>query len=187
MLCDKCKSKEARIYYTEIVGGKKIEQHLCEDCAAELTSFQKDIPLESILSGLFSMNSGNESICSRCGMSYQEFRRVGKFGCASCYKTFGRFLQGNLKRIQGAAVHTGKVPASLASRQLAEAEKNIIAKTGAAGTGRPEKDMARRLEQQLKEAVREEKYEEAARLRDQLREMRLSEEKGVGQECRKKD
>lgn len=55
MLCDRCKMKEAKIYYTEITGGKKIEQHLCEDCAAELTSFQKEIPLESLLSGLLGM------------------------------------------------------------------------------------------------------------------------------------
>ena len=40
MLCDRCKKREAKIYYTEVVNGEMKEQHLCEECAAECTRFR---------------------------------------------------------------------------------------------------------------------------------------------------
>lgn len=216
MLCDRCKMKEAKIYYTEITGGKKIEQHLCEDCAAELTSFQKEIPLESLLSGLLGMGSGGSRnhVCQVCGMSYQEFQKAGKFGCENCYKTFGRLHQGTLKRIQGATAHTGKIAASWQqeqaerqqeySRQEREAKQteaiqgdgeHILKETEKSEPSRNEKPGKTEpewfpLEQALKEAIAKEEYEEAARLRDEIRSIKASKdvpsfEKGGYDECPK--
>ena len=45
MLCDRCQKKEAKILYTEIINGTKKEQHLCEECAADYTSFQMEKPI----------------------------------------------------------------------------------------------------------------------------------------------
>lgn len=174
MLCDRCKMKEAKIYYTEITGGKKIEQHLCEDCAAELTSFQKEIPLESLLSGLLGIGSGSsrERVCQVCGMSYQEFQKVGKFGCENCYKIFGRLHQGTLKRIQGATAHTGKIAASWQQESFKQQEKQ-------------EQPDPLLLKKALEEAIAKEEYEEAARLRDEIRSIKASKEKGGCSECQK--
>ena len=155
MLCDRCKMKEAKIYYTEITGGKKIEQHLCEDCAAELTSFQKEIPLESLLSGLLGIGSGSsrERVCQVCGMSYQEFQKVGK-------------------RIQGATAHTGKIAASWQQESFKQQEKE-------------EQPDPLLLKKALEEAIAKEEYEEAARLRDEIRSIKASKEKGGCSECQK--
>ena len=221
MLCDRCKMKEAKIYYTEITGGKKIEQHLCEDCAAELTSFQKEIPLESLLSGLLGMGSGGSRnhVCQVCGMSYQEFQKAGKFGCENCYKTFGRLHQGTLKRIQGATAHTGKIATSWQQEQaerqqeysrqereakqteaiqgdgehiLKETEKKEIETSEPSINEKPRKTESEwfPLEQALKEAIAKEEYEEAARLRDEIRSIKASKdgtsfEKGECGECPK--
>ena len=47
MLCDICQTREAKIFYTEIVNGQKKEQHLCEQCASEYTP----IPINEIMGG----------------------------------------------------------------------------------------------------------------------------------------
>lgn len=192
MLCDRCKLKEAKIFYTEIVDGKKREQHLCEDCAAELTNFNKDLSLGSILSGLLasagigtetagsaagSQAAGSEVQCPTCGMSYPVFRHVGKFGCADCYAAFGELLQGNMKRIQGATVHTGKVPVLWQESEEEEATDQLPEDTSSAEATAelPEPEPAiEQLEHDLKAAILAEEYEEAARLRDLIRERRAS-------------
>lgn len=202
MLCDRCKMKEAKIFYTEIVDGKKREQRLCEDCAAELTNFNKDLSLGSILSGLLASagigtgstgsnaagdDTGSDIQCPVCGMGYPVFRHVGKFGCAECYKAFGKLLQGNIKRIQGSTEHTGKVPTS-----WVETETEAPAEQMTRQTSQPEpvqKEEQRptlaQLEHDLKAAILAEEYEEAARLRDEIRERRASEkEKGDAQDGR---
>lgn len=207
MLCDRCKMKEAKIFYTEIVDGKKREQRICEDCAAELTNFNKDLSLGSILSGLLASagigtgatgsNSGSDTTgsdiqCPSCGMSYPVFRHVGKFGCAECYKAFGKLLQGNIKRIQGSTEHTGKVPVSWVEPEPEESAEVIAEQTAEQMTGqmaeqssqpepeqKAEQPTLAQLEHDLKAAILAEEYEEAARLRDEIRERRAS-EKGKG-------
>lgn len=122
MLCDICHNKEAKIFYTEIINGKKKEQHLCEDCAAEYAVTLKDkkgneIPIGNILSGIFSnyakgmlAKQTTEQVCSNCGMSVSEFLKIGRLGCAECYNAFSMIIDKNLKTIQGADSHDGKTP-----------------------------------------------------------------------------
>ena len=43
-------------------------------------------------------------------MSYEDFRKVGRLGCAECYGTFKRSLGSLLKRIHGSPIHLGKAP-----------------------------------------------------------------------------
>ena len=132
MICGLCKTREARIFYTEIVNGKKKEQYLCEECAAKSTHFKLKTPfggqefsLGALLSGLFEgeqyeeeeegEEKGHDSVatgpaCDTCGMTYEEFKEKGQFGCAKCYHNFGRLLLKNMRNIQGSDVHTGKKP-----------------------------------------------------------------------------
>ena len=84
MLCDVCQTRQAKIFYTEIVNGQKKEQHLCEQCASEYTA----VPLNellggqglssvgSILSGILSSyakgkslknDDHKETVCPECG------------------------------------------------------------------------------------------------------------------------
>lgn len=177
MLCDKCHKREAKIYCTEIINGIKKEQYLCEQCAAEYASFQmngdsvkKDLPEGSLLSSLLEKGYKNQEekmdgvsmlTCEGCGMRYNEFLKNGRFGCPKCYSTFGKVFDKSLKQIQGSDSHHGKIPKGF----VTEADKvldNIS-------------DLDK-LTLKLQYAVEKEEFEEAARLRDIIRDMRSKKE-----------
>ena len=84
--------------------------------------------------------------CPDCGIKFMEFRAEGRLGCPHDYRVFGRGLLPLLQRVHGATRHVGKVAAK-----------------------RPGAIQRLRLRSQLREAIAREDYEEAARLRDQLR------------------
>lgn len=169
MLCDVCNKRDAKIYYTEIVNGKKKEQHLCEECAAEHTSFKiknpftnKEFSIGGLLSGILESYSTTENkeesspepVCKNCGMKYNEFLEHGKFGCSQCYQSFGKMLGKSFRTIHGADSHTGKKP------------KGYISETNRILNGLSEYD---KLSIQLQQAIEQEEFEEAARLRDAIK------------------
>ncbi|HCR39551.1 MAG TPA: hypothetical protein DIW41_01490, partial [Lachnospiraceae bacterium] len=88
MLCDKCRKRDAKVLYTEIINGVKKEQHLCEECAANYTTFQMEKPflnsefsLGDLLSTLFDNHPASDTknpvpnipdlVCSKCKMTYE--------------------------------------------------------------------------------------------------------------------
>jgi len=179
MLCDRCQKRDAKILYTEIINGVKKEQHLCEECATDYTSFQMEKPLmnsELTLGDLLSTLLDNYSpenkkktgeampvlTCNSCGTTYEEFTQKGRFGCAACYQSFNTQLGKMLKSIQGSEVHTGKRP------------KGYVTAT----SGRILKDITEteKLSMKLQEAIEKEEFEEAARLRDLIKQMKKEEE-----------
>jgi protein arginine kinase activator len=91
-------------------------------------------------------------VCPQCGLSYAEFRRLGRLGCEACYETFRDDLKPLLRRVHGSTAHAGAVPAHL-ERGL-ESRREI-----------------KRLRSELDLAVRREEYERAAELRDAIREI----------------
>ena len=178
MLCDRCQKREAKILYTEIINGVKKEQHLCEECATDYTSFQMEKPLmnsELTLGDLLSTlldnytaeskkTSGEEvpsQICDHCGTTYEEFIQKGRFGCANCYRSFGSQLGKTFKGIQGAELHTGKRPKGFAFTPSNPVRKDITE--------------AERLAMMLQEAIEKEEFEEAARLRDLIKQRKKEE------------
>lgn len=186
MLCGICKAREATVFYTEIVGGTKKEQYLCEECAAKSTSLRLKAPfggeefsLGGLLLGLFengSADAGGEEkteeagrglSCSGCGMTYAEFKEKGQFGCASCYKEFGRLLLRNMRNIQGSDAHTGKHPKNVVAHKAQTPEKEADETLSL--------DETQRLTLQLEQAVEREEYELAALLRDRIRERKRQE------------
>ena len=129
MLCDICQTRQAKIFYTEIVNGQKKEQHLCEQCASEHTM----VPLNellggqglssvgSILSGILSSyardrgkelqnEKHSETRCPECGTTESEFLKTGRTGCPVCYNVFKDMIAKNFKTMQGGMTHTGKEP-----------------------------------------------------------------------------
>lgn len=123
MLCDICHTREAKIFYTEIINGEKHEQHLCEECASTTPSFGlkdkqgNELPIGTILSGILAnyakgvaANQSKEPVCMRCGMTASELVKSGKVGCPACYEAFYMILDKNLKTLQGGNEHHGKIP-----------------------------------------------------------------------------
>lgn len=174
MTCDLCGKNKAAVHLTEIVNGQKRELHLCEFCAKEKgveASAQFPTPLfgaglPELLAGLsdfgVKLEAGEKAklVCSQCGMTYEDFRKSGRLGCSNCYKAFERFLAPLLKRIHGAAQHVGKTPMMAAPKK-------------AAG-----KASLMQLKERLKTAVAQEDFEEAVRLRDQIRMLEKKPRKG---------
>jgi protein arginine kinase activator len=153
MICEKCKKNTATVHMQQFIGGNKTELHLCQDC-----SFKMEMPIsfESIFQGLLQSLTTNRPVktpvapCARCGMTHEQFKSVGKLGCESCYQAFAKAIEALFKNVQGSTRHEGKFPQRL----------------GIDLRVRREADALRKL---LKEAVEAENFEDAARLRDQLR------------------
>jgi len=157
MLCDECGEREATIHYTEVVDGELSTWHLCEECArsrgATLALAPLAGPLVNILMGLLE-DTGDERdesgpVCDKCGLSYDDFRRLGKLGCGGCYDSFRDELAGLLRRVHGTPRHIGRVP----SGHEADGSAQEV----------------RRLKAELAAAVSKEEYERAAELRDVIR------------------
>ncbi len=157
MLCEVCKQSQATVHLTEIVNEQMTELHLCETCANQKgTQVESHFGLSDLLSGLAEQGKTQESeevstkVCPNCGMSYEDFRKVGRLGCSECYPAFKRSLGSLLKRIHGSPIHLGKTPAKLVK------------------PGKTKTELAD-LRKKLEKAIENEEFEEAARLRDQIR------------------
>src|SRR5262245_24775789 len=155
--CDRC-DNPATVHLTEIKGGSKTERHLCESCARALHVPQASKELQKLLKSFEPAQSLAQlatkeltRACPECGITWAEFRQHGRFGCARDYEVFGEEIEKLLKRIHGGARYAGKKPG------------------GGAVHPPPSRDEILRVRVLLDEAIKAENYEEAARLRDQMR------------------
>lgn len=159
MLCDICKKNPATVHLTEIIDDQMNELHLCEECARQKSvQMEQQFGLSDLLAGLAEFNKPNQDKeaqdlkCPNCGLAYSDFKKIGRLGCGECYSAFKKYLGPLLKRIHGSNMHVGKTPL-----RVAVALKKRI-------------DISE-LRQKLQKAVQAEAFEEAARLRDQIKEM----------------
>jgi protein arginine kinase activator len=164
MLCDDCKQNEACVHVVQISTEGKLDKNLCEKCAAQYGNLvfdgNKGFSVNDFLKGIFSSGQARpeattaqpELICPNCGMSYNDFMHTGKIGCSICYETFGKRLEPLLRRIHGSSTHSGKIPHRCCGE--IEAKQHIAA-----------------LRKELEAHVSNEEYEQAAQLRDQIKEM----------------
>lgn len=166
MLCEKCQEREATIFYTEIINGIKNEHSLCSECAKEM-DFADGLPFVELLAGILGAyavesekkeDAMEQVICPSCRTSYRDFISQGVFGCEDCYNVFEPLIEGNIKKIQGSSLHTGKKPLY-----------NGAGKKEEPRAGFSVLEEVRVLKEKLKEALNVEDYEEAARLRDEIR------------------
>ena len=159
MICDLCGEREATVHLTEIIDDETRELHLCETCAQEKgAKAVEHFGLAGLLAGLADFGAKAEEgapkkrVCSQCGISYEDFRKTGRFGCAGCYEAFHNVLAPLLKRIHGSTRHLGKVPAGSAAPKAGETAEDLT-----------------HLKERLRQAISSEDFEEATRLRDRIR------------------
>ncbi|MCL2548346.1 MAG: UvrB/UvrC motif-containing protein [Symbiobacteriaceae bacterium] len=165
MICQQCKQEPATVHMIHLNNGETTERHLCESCARkEGLKLGEDLLSNfsvNLLSGLIAMQFGGEQeahspgdqgvvSCPVCGLSYQQFQRTGRLGCDSCYQAFRQHLEPLLRRVHGSTMHRGKIP--LRSGKTLEIHRQIA-----------------HLREELQRAINEERYEVAARLRDEVR------------------
>jgi len=160
MLCDICKQNVATVHLTQMVEGKTKKVDLCEVCSKEKgvddpTSFS----LADLLLGLGAAQemaqaaAGSDLKCPKCGFTQADFKKTGRLGCADCYTTFAEGLEGLLKSMHKGIKHVGKVPQQL------QQHKDYV-------------DKLNRLQKQLEKAIGDEDFEQAAVLRDEIRQTR---------------
>ena len=175
MMCEECGIRPANFHLVTIMNGERVERNLCPACMAK---HQKQLPgidftnlagiLNSILSGKRDEEEQSEldaeyegCTCEQCGMTYAEFQKGGMLGCANCYQAFKTPLTALLQRVHGNTQHAGRVPGGVHSG--VSIRMNID-----------------RLKQKLQQAVADEEYEQAARLRDAIRALSIQLERREG-------
>lgn len=169
MRCQNCNKNQATVRYTQIINGKKTEMHLCEKCSNELGinnySFNMPIDFSSFLSDFMddynipTLVKPQKLKCEKCNMTYDEFLNIGKFGCSNCYNTFSSKIDSILKKINGANRYLGEK--SLKENNNIEFKKE----------SKIENDEIIKLREQLKVAIKKEEYEEAAKIRDKIKDL----------------
>ena len=163
MLCTNCKTNNAQFHYKQIMGGIKTEHHLCAECAQALgfmTNTESFFDIGSILSDFISApkqtsHTKDTLRCEKCATDYNEFRRTGLAGCDRCYETFASVIENSLSQIQSATTHKGKC-----SSAGDDSKKEP-----------PATDELTLLKEELARTIEEERYEDAAVLRDKIKKM----------------
>lgn len=161
MLCDKCQQNPASVFITKMVNDQKTEYKLCLECAKKEQLFpgsiEGPVSVDSLLKGFFGASQATlpesenaAAACPACGMTLGKLAEKGRFGCSECYNAFGDTALKTIKRIHGRKRHIGKMPKRT---------------SGALSMKRKLKDLRTELEEHV---IREE-YEEAAKLRDEIR------------------
>lgn len=170
MLCEHCRQNKSVVYLTKIENNKKVQLSLCEKCAGEYqqqftAGSEPTFSINQFLTNLFSDTSEaaegqiceSEEACPTCGFSYPAFMKIGKLGCGYCYEIFQDKLESVLKRIHGSSTHAGKFPEKIGGKVKVQREM-------------------KKLKSTLQKLVAEEKFEEAAEVRDKIKELEQSQD-----------
>ena len=179
MKCENCGKNEANVKYTQIVNGEKKQMFLCEECSKKLgisdMHFNMPISFNNFLEDFFDdMNEMsflpsigenlNQLQCKNCGLTWDEFLHTGKLGCSNCYDEFESRIDPILRSLQGATSHVGRLGEV---KEGNEVKQNLDDKEA-----KEEENISKieKLKEELKQAIQEERYEDAAKLRDQIKE-----------------
>lgn len=185
MLCSNCGKNEANVHYTHVINGEKTEYNLCDECAKKLgiddIDFNMPISFSNFIGDFFDEDSLMPSFsgnmitkCPKCGLTYDEFAKNGKFGCGECYETFAGKIESVLKNLHGSAKHRGRAPRRLAEGTTKLTKKDDISKEPEI-KNEPlvDKTMEQidKLNSDIKLAIKEERYEDAAKIRDEIKKL----------------
>lgn len=154
-LCSECNTNQANIHFAQIAQNEVSVLHLCEECAKKKGI---SIVIEPQGSATAALNVQQPDTrekkdipdiqCPACRMTLREFKEKGWLGCAACYSAFDKDIEGLLIQVHGSSVHKGKVYKKLESFTAGEIISN--------------------LKKELQDAIRNEKFEAAALIRDKI-------------------
>ncbi len=162
MKCDFC-DKKATVFLTQLVEGQMKKVCLCDNCAKERgvtdpTGFSlADLLLGGLPGGpgtvatsASALVPGNGKKCVTCGFTLDDLKRVRRFGCSDCYATFSDEVAQMVRGMHKGTSHIGKVPEGLMAVQFRN-------------------QRIEELRSRLEQAITSESYEEAAGIRDEIR------------------
>lgn len=155
--CELCGKNEATVPVQRVdKDGQRTDLSVCAECAARhgfATAEQVKQSAGEVMADLKKGVGAEDSslACPRCGLTWAEFKRQGRLGCAECYAAFHVQLEPIVRRIHGAVQHVGRTVHG--GRKQAQVKMNV-----------------QKLREELSKAIKQEDYEQAAGLRDRLRE-----------------
>lgn len=160
MLCQHCQQREAIMRLSITENEETREVYLCEPCANKnqgVSFVFHPVIVPEFLQALFGFNPTSkeqlsEKTCPKCKISFSQITQAGKLGCSKCYETFENQLEPLLRRVHGGGQNVGKIPA----------------RRGVAIKNRVE---LRTLKERLQTLIQQEAFEEAAVVRDQIRQI----------------
>ncbi len=155
MSCDKC-GKPSVYHSTLIVNGVSQKTNLCRDCAMKEGVFNQKT---SIFDDLFSsfadftlFDQVENLVCPVCKTSLREFKSTGNLGCQNCYEIFRSEITELIKRIAPASTHKQEKASVKPQKAKKLTKEEQIAK----------------LRAEMKQAVAEERYEDAGKMKKQI-------------------
>ena len=164
MKCQKCGANNANTHIKTIINGEFKEYDLCSECAHKMGNTNVFADMENDFSNLLGSFFTNvlpartqATRCEFCGSTYPEIAKTGQVGCANCYTLFADQLYPSIRRMHGNTTHCGK-----------NSGKTVKAAKPAEMT---KEEKIKDLQAQLDAAVKEQNFERAAELRDQIKEM----------------
>jgi protein arginine kinase activator len=164
MKCDICGTAEAIIHIRQVTENIESEFHLCESCALlrgiNTQENRVELSISNLLTGLVDFKDRADAeqqnvVCPKCKQTLQNFKKQQKLGCNECFNVFSHEIKSVLKRVSGEGRHRGKYPRKYLAYQTYLEE-------------------IKELKTKLEEAIKIENYEEAANLRDQIKERETS-------------
>jgi protein arginine kinase activator len=180
MKCDVC-DKEATVFLTQIINGQMTTVNLCEECSkakgvTEETGF--GLAEAFLTPSQRTLADSTEIVCDACGFTASQLKKIGRMGCPECYTAFREGLDGLLRNMHKGTRHVGKRPSAKnipAPVQVALRERTSAADESlpapvpapALAAEAPKADIAQ-LRADLDLAVKEERYEDAARLKAEI-------------------
>jgi protein arginine kinase activator len=179
MQCELCHQREAVIHLTQVINGDVRKLHLCDACARESGVDVNNPSLTELLLGFGDAAARAESkrnrVCPVCHLRESDFKKNGRLGCPSCYDAFEEELAPMIRAMHRQPRHIGKAPRG---RTRAGGPAPAMPPTLPAPPPPPKatpppppmgpEDVIR-MQRALDAAVEREDYEEAARLRDEIR------------------
>lgn len=172
MKCQNCGKEEANVKYYENINGEKREIMLCSNCAKTLNIM--DFP--NMLSFFFSNHPKElleeeytKEVCNKCSYTFDDYLKNGFFGCPNCYNSFSNRIDTLLTKIHGKNRHN-----NIEIETKVIKNENKIAKTAEVKN----KDIMKItevsvLKNLLEKSIKEEKYEDAAKIRDRIKDLEM--------------
>ena len=189
MLCENCGKREANVRYTENINGRRRELNLCEECSQKLGVGQMDfsmpIDFSSFLGGFMDelttpsfmpmINTLKQNKCNNCGSTFHDIMNTGMLGCQDCYNTFDDELDSIIKKLQGSNRHVGRI-GKIIDKKIDEKEgKETDLKNETNNKTKEDKKIL--LKRDLEQAIKEERYEDAAKIRDEIKALEKTDNK----------
>lgn len=159
MKCQNCDEK-ATVHFTQLEEGNMKKMSFCEACAeiegiTDLASFGLgEAMLPEVEPSAESATHSREE-CPQCGFTRQKFQQTGRLGCSQCYLTFADEILSRLGTMHRGLRHVGKRPEDFTDDPYAET-------------------VLEECRERLEEAVTNENYEQAAKIRDEIQKLEES-------------